>query len=51
LNSARLLGPRTNGLYREGDDLLYVSRGLGVVGLPIRIGAAPEIVILTLKRG
>jgi hypothetical protein len=49
--SARLLGPRTDGLYREGGDLLYVSRGLGVVGLPIRIAAAPEIVILTLKRG
>jgi predicted MPP superfamily phosphohydrolase len=50
-NSARILGPRTEGLFREGSDLLYVSRGLGVVGLPIRIAAAPEIVILTLKRG
>ena len=50
-SSARLIGPRTDGLYREGDDLLYVSRGLGVVGLPIRVAAAPEIVILTLKRG
>ena len=49
-NSARLIGPRTEGLYRDGDDLLYVSRGLGVVGLPIRIAAAPEIAILTLKR-
>lgn len=51
VSSARLLGPRTRGLYRMGDDLLYVSRGLGVVGLPIRIGAPPEIAILTLKRG
>jgi len=50
-SSARLLGPRTGGLYREGEDLLYVSRGLGVVGLPIRIASAPEIAILTLKRG
>jgi hypothetical protein len=50
-SSARLIGPRTDGLYREGADVLYVSRGLGVVGLPIRIGARPEIVILTLKRG
>jgi len=49
-NSAHIIGPRTNGLYREGDDLLYVSRGLGVVGLPIRIAAAPEIAILTLTR-
>ena len=50
-SSARLIGPRTHGLYREGDDLLYVSRGLGVVGLPLRIGAPPELVILTLRRG
>jgi predicted MPP superfamily phosphohydrolase len=50
-SSARLIGPRTAGLYRQDTDLLYVSRGLGVVGLPIRIAAPPEIVILTLKRG
>lgn len=50
-SSANLIGPRTAGLYREGADLLYVSRGLGVVGLPVRIAAAPEIAILTLKRG
>ncbi len=50
-SSANLIGPRTAGLYREGDDLLYVSRGLGVVGLPLRIAAAPEIAILTLKKG
>ncbi|HEY3400902.1 MAG TPA: metallophosphoesterase [Geothrix sp.] len=50
-SSAHLIGPRTQGLYREGDDLLYVSRGLGVVGLPIRIAAPPEIAILTLMRG
>jgi len=51
LSSARLLGPRTQGLFQEGADQLYVSRGLGVVGLPMRIGAPPEIAILTLKRG
>jgi predicted MPP superfamily phosphohydrolase len=51
LNSALILGPRTQGLFREGRDLLYVSRGLGVVGLPLRIAAPPEIVILTLGRG
>jgi hypothetical protein len=50
-SSANLIGPRTAGLYREGEDLLYVSRGLGVVGLPIRIAAVPEIAILTLRRG
>ncbi len=50
-SSAHLLGPRTDGLYRDGEDLLYVSRGLGVVGLPIRIAAPPEIAIFTLRRG
>ncbi|HEY3270586.1 MAG TPA: metallophosphoesterase [Geothrix sp.] len=51
VSSAHLIGPHTEGLYHQGEDLLYVSRGLGVVGLPLRIGAPPEIVILTLKRG
>ena len=50
-SSAHLIGPRTDGLSRQGEDLLYVSRGLGVVGLPIRIAAPPEIAILTLRRG
>ncbi len=51
VSSARLLGPHTEGLYRAGPDLLYVSRGLGVVGLPIRIAAPPEITLFTLRRG
>lgn len=51
LSSARILGPHTHGLYAEGRHLLYVSRGLGVVGLPLRIGAPPELVCLTLRRG
>ena len=50
LNSATLLGPFTNGLYRQEGHALYVSRGLGVVGLPIRIAAPPELAILTLRR-
>lgn len=29
---------------------LYVNRGLGTVGAPIRIGVPPEITLLTLKR-
>ncbi len=50
LNSARFLGPYTGGQYRQGRDVLYVSRGLGVVALPLRIGADPEFVVITLKR-
>lgn len=50
LNSAHLLGPFTQGLYREEGKALYVSRGLGVVGLPLRLAAPPELPILTLRR-
>jgi predicted MPP superfamily phosphohydrolase len=51
VSSALLLGEYTQGLYRRGGQALYVNRGLGVVGLPIRIGAPPEITVITLRRG
>jgi uncharacterized protein len=50
ISSANLLGPYTSGLYRYQGQALYVSRGLGVVGLPMRIAAAPEIAVITLHR-
>ncbi len=50
LNSARILGPYTEGLYSTGDRKLYVSRGLGVVALPMRIQAPPELPILVLSQ-
>ncbi len=50
VSSARLLGPYTGGLYEVGGSRLFVGRGLGVVGLPFRIQAPPEIVILTLAK-
>ncbi len=37
------------GMYRKGDQLLYVNRGLGTVGPPIRIGIPPEITHFTLR--
>lgn len=51
VSSARLIGPYTDGLYRQGEDWLYVSRGLGVVGLPMRIQAPPELAVIELRRG
>lgn len=39
------------GLYREGDQYLYVNRGYGCIGYPGRIGMAPEITVIELKRG
>src|SRR5256885_4840472 len=30
---------------------LYVNRGLGTVGAPVRLGVPPEITFITLRRG
>ncbi len=38
------------GLYRSGNQYLYVNRGLGTVGFPGRIEMKPEITVLTLFR-
>lgn len=39
------------GLYRKGDQYIYVNRGYGCIGYPGRIGMPPEITIIELKRG
>jgi predicted MPP superfamily phosphohydrolase len=36
------------GLYTVGEASLYVSRGVGFVGPPLRAGSPPEIVRITL---
>lgn len=38
------------GLFRRGETQLYVSRGTGVIGLPLRLGVRPEIAVLRLRR-
>jgi uncharacterized protein len=38
---------KTNGLQRAA---LYVNRGLGTFGFPVRLGVPPEITLLTLRR-
>ena len=38
------------GPYRKGTTQMYVSRGIGTVGLPIRINCPSEITRITLKR-
>lgn len=41
--------PTWGGLYDDGDGhSLYVNTGIGTVGLPMRIGATPEITVITL---
>jgi len=41
-------GERNAGLSRTGDSQIYVSRGCGFVGPPMRVGAPPEIARLVL---
>ena len=36
------------GLYKNGEQYLYVNRGLGVIGIPFRIGMPPEITLLSI---
>lgn len=56
INPARVLTRFIIGLYRlplrdepSQQACLYVNRGLGTLGLPARIGAKPEITLLTLR--
>jgi uncharacterized protein len=39
------------GLYKEGNQMLYVNRGFGYLGYPGRVGIPPEITIFELSRG
>jgi hypothetical protein len=48
LNVARFLTPFVYGRYNLDRASLYVSRGIGTINLPIRIGAPPEITLLRL---
>ena len=41
-NVARYFTPYVLGLYREGASSVYVSSGIGTIGVPIRLGAPPE---------
>ncbi len=50
LNPALFFTPYVYGEYRIGNAALYVSRGIGTVNLPMRIGALPEIPLLRLKQ-
>ena len=47
---SRLVTPYVAGWFRKPGSQLYVNRGIGTIGLPIRIGAPPEITIYQLTR-
>lgn len=40
---------RWGGMYKEGEQHLYVNRGMGVLAFPGRVGMAPEITLITLQ--
>jgi predicted MPP superfamily phosphohydrolase len=56
INAARFMTDYVAGLYSQDSKLtsqtahLYVNRGLGTVGAPVRVGAPPEVTLLTLRR-
>jgi len=42
--------PLMSGVAGTGKAALYVNRGLGTIGFPVRLGSPPEITLLTLRR-
>jgi predicted MPP superfamily phosphohydrolase len=48
LNLGRLVTHYVSGWYEKGGRQLYVNRGIGTTGFPIRLGARPEISVFEL---
>jgi uncharacterized protein len=47
---ARILYPQYRGLFCGGESYLYVNRGVGFGGPPMRLGSPPEITVFRLHR-
>lgn len=48
LNPVSLLTPYTRGIYNISGRQCFVSAGIGTIGVPIRIGAPPEVALIQL---
>jgi predicted MPP superfamily phosphohydrolase len=48
-NISRMISDFTRGLFRRGDTTMYVSRGLGMAGLPLRLNCPREIAMIQLS--
>ena len=48
VNLARFYSPYTYGKYQKGKSQIFVTRGVGTVGMPARIGAPPEVAAIRL---
>jgi predicted MPP superfamily phosphohydrolase len=49
INPARFRTPFVSGLYRLGGASCFVTNGIGTIGMPLRLGAPPEIALLRLR--
>lgn len=47
---SQFIYPEHRGMYHQGNRGLYVNIGLGYVLFPMRLGAWPEITVITLKK-
>lgn len=50
ISIARFMTRWTSGMYRRGRSWLYVNHGAGTTGPPARLGAPPELAVITLRR-
>jgi predicted MPP superfamily phosphohydrolase len=50
-SAGQLITKYVAGHFASGPSQLYVSRGIGVVGVPIRVFAPPELALFELRRG
>jgi predicted MPP superfamily phosphohydrolase len=48
INVADARTPYTKGLYTLPTSKIYVNSGLGTIGVPVRLGAPPEITLIRL---
>jgi hypothetical protein len=49
INPARFFTPYTDGVYQEENSSLFVTRGIGTIGVPARLGAPPEVASIRLR--
>jgi uncharacterized protein len=47
---SRLVTPYVSGWFEKPGGQLYVNRGIGTIGVPMRVGAPPEITVFELTR-
>ena len=46
--SGRFYTPYVDGVYRKGPASIFVSRGIGTIAIPARLGAPPEVALRAL---